>query len=279
MAQKNQALEVDVKTDGVQAALAAGMRIGELEAARKMDINGTPLLILPDGMKYEDMSKLLDRPLKLECASREFIEPASFSSYVNQFKDAGTRLYGEFGETSGKVVAVLDDHETAAEPRFCRHKVTLDLQPSPDWIRWTKGNREKMNQRGFADFLEESVSCVAEPAAAQILDAARKFSVRKNKVVDSECDEIGNIKFAVSEELSGQTRNSTATLARKFVLAISPFRVSVKRYPVDALIRYHFVEGGLYFAYTLVEAEKVVEAAFADIRKAVSDATGMEVLV
>lgn len=271
---------------GVAAAIEAGKRIGALESMVAMDIQGVPHLAMPEGQEIEVLEHLLPRPKRIK-ANRAFHEHDSFAAYVNEFKDDNSRLYGDVIER--KIMAILDDHEaeraakdaqSQASPRWCDHNAVLVLSLSDEWNAWAQMNKKGLGHVDFVEFLQEQIGTIARPDASSILQAARTFSASRSAKIEQVIPvEGGDLSVAFTEEIRGAVKSGEAALPSSLVLALRPFRCGIA-YEVKAQIRWRLSrEGGLTFSFALLETERVLEKAFADVREAVEKAVGDKVLV
>jgi len=273
--------------NGIVAAIAAGQRIGALEAsATVIDVHGVPALLVPEGLSVQWQEKLRDRPRRVE-TERSFIETESFCAYVKMFGNDDTRIYAD--DSFARIAAVIDDHESEvacvgapvlARPNWCAHKAALHLKPSEEWAAWTGQNKKPMKHLEFVEFLQERISTIAKPDASGIIAASRAFSASRNAKFEQVLPvEGGDISVAYSEEVRGTTKTGQAALPQKLTLMLRPYR-SGKAYPVEAQVRWRLSrEGELTFSFALLETERVIETAFEDVRTEIADATGISVLV
>lgn len=273
------------------ACIEAGRKIGELTAEknlpRQIELAGIPHVVKSNETEFESLEQYNPRPCRI-VREAGFVDPESFTKYVNEFKDKNSRLYGNVSFESGaaSIRAILDDHEAGTAenaptknlPRWGQDEATLQLTPSPEWTRWAEKHKKPMAQREFAEFLEESISTIAEPDAAVLDAAVRAFTMRKSTISEASYDGP-NVNFSMSENVSGETRLANATMPREMKLVLRPFKIS-KPYGVRVLIRFRQGEDGMVrFLPCLIEPERVIESAFGDVRKLVEDATGIGVLL
>lgn len=269
---------------GTAAAIDAGKRIGELEAPKKVegvcDVPGLSYVSLPEGHELQlvDTGEYAERPRSLE-QHRTLLEAKSFIEYFNLFKDGNSRLFGSYDSTAGNIVGVLDYHEAGENPspRWGRHNLKLDLKSSPEMKTFLDKNETRMNQRQFAEFLEDNISSIVSPDASTILSAVKQFTTRRNVVTQSELGDDGNVYFALDIKDEGKSCGEV-TLPREFVLGLRPFSVSAL-YEFRAVLRWSNGDNGVLFSYKLIEPEKKIEAAFNDIRAEVEKGCGLNVLV
>jgi uncharacterized protein YfdQ (DUF2303 family) len=262
-------------TCNVQAAIEAGKELSDLKL---VDIGGVQHALVPDGMMLRSFEELQERPSRIS-QEKELREPVSFIDYVNQFKDDNTRLYGSINCMGCRITAIIDDNEADnGKARFCSHKATLKLYSSPEWQLWAGNNKEYIPQKEFAEFLQENISCIAQPDHAMLLECTRKFIVKRNATVTSVVYEGGGLAVDLQEEVRGQTKGETVSMPTEIVLGLRPFEQAPK-YQVKVALRFREKNGGIEFAYSMIEPERIVESAFKDIREEVEKGTEINVLV
>lgn len=149
----------------IQSAIEAGTAL-----ARTLDINGTPIILVPKGYSAEEHAHLLPAPTRHK-GKAELLDAASFIAYVNAFKGGEklpTRLYYKI-DPRPQFVAVFNDH-TADGPAFRDFTAEYNAPLSKEWGEWTANNGKKMTQEDFAFFIERNVLDVTTPPSADILE-------------------------------------------------------------------------------------------------------------
>lgn len=294
---KTPALADPDATGNVGQAIAAGLRIGELEAPRMIDVEGVPHLVTPADISVKECSELLPRPLALKEA-RAFYEVESFARYVNQFRDDDTRIYVTH-ETPNilELCAVFDDHEGVrheddneapavnnARPRWKRHRAFLKLEPSAELRVWMMRADERMDQLAFAQFLQEQIPFIAEPAADMLQRAVTVFSTVESDDIESVVAPGGG-EYAVNTK-SGVVSTGPVKLPELVVLMLRPYP-RADAIPFSARVRWSFSKRDktLSFWYALMgfnihtrnplPLDTTFEGVADDVRREVADRTGL----
>ena len=83
----------------------------------------------------------------------------SFIEHVNRFSDKDSIIYARDDRDRPALTAVLDYHRAGSEsdPRFGEHRSTFNFPLSDEWQAWQKFDKQVMDQREFAEFIEERV--------------------------------------------------------------------------------------------------------------------------
>ena len=256
------------------AAIAAGMRIGELEALAVHELNGVPHVLLPEGRELRRMDHLAARPYRLKF-SREFNEPASFCAFAQEMdlKENG-RLYGNAEDT--RIWARFADVRPG-EPSWEDQWANLSLPFSPELTAWQEKSGTSLDQLEFVEFLEEMIHTIAEPSGADITTAYRAFQAARNVKVTQVIQDGGDMQVALEEEVRGTLRNNNVSVPSNLTLCLRVFAMG-KSYPVDAIVNYRLQNDSIKFIFKLLRLPELIEDAFNDVRQEVEEALGMKVL-
>lgn len=259
--------------------LRAGERIGELKAPVIYEIEGVPHAILPAEREMESLEHLLQAPRRI-AVCHNFEEVAGFCEYVNSFRDADTRLYLlRDAAGQGYVRAVLNDH-APGKPSWTDHAAHLQLVHTDEWSAWLGSNREMFGHVAFVEFLQEQLHTIAEPAGADILDAAREFSAHRKAQFQSVVPvEGGDLSVGYSEETrGGGTKEGSAAIPSRLKLALRPFRATDDTLEIEATVNWRLVNGSVKFFFALLRTERVLEDAVRSVRERVEQDVGLKVL-
>jgi uncharacterized protein YfdQ (DUF2303 family) len=218
-------------------------------------------VVAPDGgVSLLDLEKFREAPDR----ARGTFKPATIESlvaYVETHKlDGATTLWVH--ETSGLVVAVLDDH-SAKTPAWRQHRAELQLRPSSEWEFWMGANNRLMGQEDFANHLQEGLPDILNPDGATLLEIAEKFHASTEVKFRSGVDRTsGEVKFLYDESVEAKASTSQGDIAvpRQFTLMLAPF-IGEKKVEVAANLRYSAKGGTLHLGYKLERPERVVEDA------------------
>lgn len=206
-----------------------------------------------------------------EKGARVVTDAASFVSYVNRHRLAGTEVYAHTGTSS--VVAVIDSHEaTGGFPGWQKHTVRLGLEKSKPWLAWEKADGELFDQSTFADFLDDRYLDVIEPAAGVLIDIARTFQAKTKVDFESGVREAsGDVTLNYVEETTAKAgQKGNIEIPARIQLALRPY-IGGPIYSIWASFRYRLNGGNLRLGFRLERPENILEAAFADIVTEIRD--------
>ena len=235
------------------AIIAAGAAIGEPK-----NINtGQSVVVVPNGYT----SQLVSREFKPSHITRrvELHDAKSFVSYVASFNDGNAQV---FADTKGvKFVAIIDYHHADDRgPNWTDHIASFVPRKTTEWDVWVAKNERQMSQAEFAQFIEDNMPDVAEPAGNILFDVARTLEAKKNVKFESGIRlSDGETQFRYEEEIRGSAQKGTLEIPEKFVLGLKPFEGG-PAYRMEAMLRYRIGEGGeLKFWYKLHRPHKILD--------------------
>jgi uncharacterized protein YfdQ (DUF2303 family) len=215
------------------------------------------------------------------------------AAYVNRYKQPGTLLTGEADERGGKFVALLDYHRANLDgtptAQWTEHTAELKLTPTPEWARWLALSGKDLDQRTFAEFLEDNAPDVAVPEGEagkgfptqqELLSVAGTLQIKTDvKFASSLRLHNGQVQLGYVETIEGgHGQDGTLKIPERFGLALAPFRGTPK-YLVTARLRYRGTGGKAIFRIELERTHKIVESAFADLRQKITEQTGLAPLL
>jgi uncharacterized protein YfdQ (DUF2303 family) len=253
-----------------------------------------PRLVWPD-KTITNLETALPKPLRKR-GDATLHTADSFITYVNDHKRPDTHIVGDADEKSGRFVARLDymerNTENAATPEcrqssWAEHTARLPLQATPEWARWFGICGSELEQRRFAEFLEDNAADVvtseAEPKAPTALDlmqVATTLQVKSDVKFASAVNlQNGQIQLTYEELIDGSWGGATKmAVPQAFFIAVAPFRGG-PRYSVKIRLRYRASSGKASFRLEMERPHKVIEAAFNDIKAHIQERTGLPVLV
>lgn len=250
--------------------------------------DGLPYLVVPKDARVEDLERLLPAPSRIR-VKRELHDPDSFIEYVNTFCEPGTVIF--FDQNEQNFTAILDHHLratlTATEgqtsmapptPRWCSHVASYTAETTPEWLRWTARNGQRMNQADFAQFLENNVEDLLTHDKETMTAVALNLEIKKTVAFNSsQTLTSGATQLLFSEDVKGSAQSGQMNIPATFALLIAPFRGGAPRM-VTCRLRYRLQDRAVVFWYDIAGHEQVVKEALAEIREKIDDETGVPLL-
>jgi uncharacterized protein YfdQ (DUF2303 family) len=126
------------------------------------------VLAVPNGKAIKSIKPFLDEYLKAPERRRgtaRLTTLLSFIEHINRFKDEHSAVFADVANPAApRLIGVLNYNEKAAgPPRFGDHRAEYPFPISEEWKAWT-GKKDVMGLADFAEFLEEHVGDIVDPA-------------------------------------------------------------------------------------------------------------------
>lgn len=258
-------------TSIVRDIQALAMAMATIE--QHTDIDGVPFVIVPTGYTVQRVEDTLTLPVRARgtVAVRDM---ASFIAVVQDYKRDCTRLYRTVNPP--RFLAVFDDH-AGSQPRWGQHRAEYACPLSPEWAIWIKANKTAMAQADFAQFIEDNLPDIVEPAAADMLEVSRTLQAKKAVAFASGIHlPTGQTQFTYEEQIAGSAgARGQLSVPEVFSIGVPVFEGG-PRYGIKCRLRYRIGDSGkLALWYDIERPHKVLEAAVEELRTAVEEATEM----
>lgn len=260
------------------------IRIGkETGAPQVTSQGGIPYVVIPSDCKVVGLADMIynkfsTAPIRKQ-AFVKVLDGASFIEYFAKFCDENSRVFAD--ETQSRVLAVLDYHGAGdSGPRWCEHKLQLDLRHSDEWTTWTgkNGVEEKMVQVEFAEFIEDNTPDIVRPDAATMLEMARTLEAKTEADFSSAIRlNNGQVQFTYNENIKGTFGSGKVEIPEEFLIAI-PVYVGGARVQVRARLRYRILGGKLSIWYDLLRVKEIERSAFMAILQEIKDGLKVSII-
>jgi uncharacterized protein YfdQ (DUF2303 family) len=227
-------------------------------------------------------------------------EIESFIEHVNRFKDDDSAIFAETNAGGPpSLTAVIDYHKAGAtgQPRFGQHRAFYPFPLSKEWIAWNATNGSPMTQQAFAEFIEENLLDVAEPAPENLTAAARAFAEKcgmtfatpakllelsrglqvnvEETVLQATSLASGERQIQFSEKHTGAD-GAPIKVPGAFLITIPVFRGD-DAYQICVRLRYRKQAQGLVWLYEMFKATDVFDHAIEMACQKVANETGLPV--
>lgn len=261
---------VNPSLDGtaIQELVGLGAQRGEIRIIDGVK-GALPFVVIPSDHKVQPLSDLIYHPNQefpvRKKANVRVLDGPSFCEYFKLFSDEDSRIFAD--ETRASVVAILDYHHKGEnQPRWGEHRVTLSLQFSEQWQRWTQASGKKMTQEEFAEFLEQNGIDISDPTPAAMMDVARDLQAKTDVEFGSGLrTQSGQVQLTYSETVKATVGKGNIEVPDRFKVFI-PVYVSGESVFLNALLRFRINQGKLTFWFDLVRKEDAQRRAFVDVR-------------
>jgi uncharacterized protein YfdQ (DUF2303 family) len=225
-----------------------------------------PVAVVPDGYKLQSLESFLEQPARMR-GRIELHSVDSLCKYVEMYAVTGqTIMFANVEKRTFNAVFNYHDYKPSTGeqyPGWGDYIASLTMQETRQWATWRDNDKRMMGQLEFADFVEDNMADIAEPAAAEILEMVNALKVKKKAEFHSVVDQkTGFQSLQFTEETKGETVKGNIDFMGTFSLAIVPFLGSEK-YRVDCRIRFKITgENKLKIFYSIINADAVAEDAF-----------------
>lgn len=213
--------------------------------------------LLPPGYKYvpEDLTCPATIAAHVECDTLQ-----SLADYVEAYQQPGMVV---FASMRG-VRACLDYSTEHDEVGNSQHTADFSITTTPEWRAWSAISGRPMDQRSFAEFIEEHLDEIASPPAADVLTVANTLRGKRNIEWSNVADLANGDKSLVWEEKTDAKSAGDIRVPSKITLMIPIYEGAEEEttYEVTALFRYRIAEGKLTYEVKLLKTEKLLKLAF-----------------
>jgi uncharacterized protein YfdQ (DUF2303 family) len=254
--------------NNLQAVIDAGR--AQLPPTKLHHTPGRELYFVPrgangDGQFYtHDTEAGAATPLRKRGAVTVF-DAASFNMVLADNKDAGNiAIYIDRNPTKPAVVAVLNGNGPAG-PGWGDFRASIEFRPTPQWAKWTGIDGKMLPQATFAEFIEDNLADIADPAGARMLEIATHLEATRTVNFKSAMRlSNGNVQFHNNEDTDAKVSAGKIDVPEIFVLALAPLQ-GLPLYKVPARFRYRITEGKLALGLKLQRVEDLMTSVLDDV--------------
>lgn len=219
----------------------------------------------------------------------------SLIDHANRFKNEhASALFAE--RKPPTLRAVIDYHQPgfASVPRFCAHVGLYPFPVSEEWLAWERAAEMKFGQQAFAEFMEERLPDVADPATAfepakllarqlgisyaspgELLNVSRGLRIHSTErvanVQNLSTGEV-NLSFEVTHETSKD--GAPIRVPAAFLVRIPVFEGG-DAWQIPIRLRYRKDGSAVLWRLEPYRARAAFDAAFTEACEAAQKATGL----
>lgn len=251
----------------------------ESAGVETVELVGVPYALVPRDCDLVSLEKNLPAPRRI-IASPEFHDVDGFADYVEQFREVGTRIFVD--AKSMRFTTVFDCH-APGKPAWGDHSASLVFCLSSEWERFKKLDGKRMNNREFAEFIEDHVAYIKNDklTGADLLTMAQNLKVQfKGELAVEETLHAGlrNLTIRDDSTLKAQKGDKLIAFPEKLKLALRVFRGDTA-FSIEVFVRYRTENNTLVFWIKIPDAEAIQEAAFDQATARIKQKTGLPVLL
>lgn len=244
---------------------------------------GAPMhyVIVPEGATLQPLVDLYpDKPRRI-LETVVFDRADDFARYFANYRRPGSVIF--FDEDQHRFTAVLDYHERkdGALPAadWCDHTATYVAEFSPEWQKWADSDKKPFSQAAFAEFVEDNLPDIVEPAGADLLEMTRTFEAKKDVAYSSLLRmNNGSVKLSYDEVVRGtaNTQAGNVEVPEQFMLTMKVFRGG-SFYKFPARLKYRLKDRALVIWYEIIRPHKIIEQALDETVALIEEKTGVSV--
>ena len=258
-----------VATLAQQAALPRVLEDGRLYAV--LDADGAIQLLETPGYLDRHADERADTPRQID-RNVTVLDVDSLADYLahstydaDEERTVGRGSLGNVG--SLEVWADLDARTIKAiidgGDGWRKHIATLQLKLSREWAEWSAIDGKLLDQRAFAQFIEDHLSTIASPDGARLLDICQTLQATTSTQFKQQAILAnGQRQFRYEETVEAKAgHKGDLTIPGELILALRPFQ-GAGAVPIDARFRFQIRDGVLSLGIKLAEPDKALEDAF-----------------
>lgn len=202
-----------------------------------------------------DMEKHMREPARKRGAVIVF-DAASMNLILDANQGQQIVVYVDRMYPSPAIIAIMNDH--GAQPGWRDHRVNLAFRTTPQWQKWLSIDGKMMPQTEFAEFIEENLPDITEPAGAAMLEVAQYFSATRDVSFKSAVRlKDGQIQFQNEERIEAKVGAGNVEVPDTIGLGLAPY-FGVAPFRVEAKFRYRIRDGKLSLGIKLQRVEDIV---------------------
>lgn len=242
-------------------------------AGQPKTIGNLPYVLIPKGYDLHVRQDAMPKPLRVDRTIEAFT-PEAFVDYFRQFQTEHSRVF--CNTRTGEFIGIIDYHGAGqGEQQWCAHVVKYVCPLSTEWLRWKGASGKFMTQVEFAEFIEDNLRDVAQPAAADLLEivttleASKSVSFKSGVRLDN-----GQVNLSYVENVDGMAgKVGQFLIPNKIVLGIRVLHHGAA-YAIDANFRYRIVDATLKMKFDILNLQGVEEKAIGDVHALLSRELG-----
>lgn len=248
------------EVNNIEAAIAAGRKLGALEVVQLTHNDGHSGLVHPADMVYKDRGYQQNEPPAV-IASATLLEAESFCAYCQRYKTDGSIYF--FNRKRRCFTAILNAPANADSPEWGDHVATYPVSLTEEFQEWCELAKGSVGQAALAEFLEDHVAQIEKPDAGLFIDAVRTIQLHKGVTFDSVVRSNEGLQISYREEIR-QTDQYGApkdiTIPERFLLRIPLFEGG-QAVSLEVKLRYRLSDGDLTFTLKMVDLPSVIRNA------------------
>jgi uncharacterized protein YfdQ (DUF2303 family) len=242
--------------------------------------------IVPQGFKLEDISRAVEKmqpaprrksgtaqlkdldSLLLYCADQDAADSERASVFGYIYADPDSR----------KITAVFNDHRFTTGWRD--HRAEFKAEYTPEFAKWVGKNNYQFTQTEFAEFVEDNMADITDPAATAMLEMATTIQAKTDiNFASAKRLQNGQVQLSYTEAIDARAgANGAMEIPKEFNLGLRIFK-NGEGYKLKARLKYRLHSGSIKFWFELDRYERAVDDAFSGYVAILREKSGYQVLL
>lgn len=274
----NQPNTTPARPDAIQVAEQLITLAGA--ATRSEQVGDAHFVIVPERFAHKDITDLVEKARPAPSRKHGTVQVKNVDSLLAYMADqnAGDGGYVFADPDARTITAVFNDHRAGAGWRD--HRATFRAEYTPEFEVWLRNNKQPKDQSTFAEFIEDNLADIAEPAAHSLLEVATTIQATTGiNFSSAKRLQDGQTQLTYTENIEARAgAGGGLTIPKEFTLGLRIFKNGTG-YLVKARLKYRLAGGAVKFWYELDRPERSVEDAFAGYVEEVRTKSGYAVLL
>lgn len=217
----------------------------------------------------------------------------SFCDLTNRHKTADSVIFADTNWHQPSLTTVVDYHskDAVGEPDNGKHRIHYEFPLSEEWAAWMGLDGQQMDQKAFAEWIEEHLPELAAPTAAEVEDLEKTFNMAvatpnkmvmlsrglqvnvESRVKNSTTLQSGEGEILFEEEHRDAAGNKLS-VPGLFILAIPPFFMGEPvRMPVR--LRYRVISGQVRWTFKIFRPDVYITSQIEEDLATAAQKTGL----
>lgn len=192
-------------------------------------------------------------------------DAASFNMVLADNADSGDiAIYIDRNPKAPAVVAVLNGNGKDG-PGWGDFRAQIEFRQTPQWGKWVGIDGKLLPQTAFAEFIEDNMEDIADPAGARMLEIATYLEATRTVNFKSGIRlSSGEIQFQNLENMDAKVGAGSIAIPETITLGLAPLQGS-PLFKIPARFRYRLSDGKLTLGIKLQRIEDLMRDVVEDV--------------
>lgn len=196
-------------------------------------------------------------------------DATTLAAFIVKYGDTNTEVWAS--ERDRRIVAILNagyalDEPDGFRPGWADHRITYAATRTPSWKAWVDQDGKMLEQREFAELIEDRLSDIVDPASLDMLEVAQSIEGTIGATFkSSQRLRTGERKLTYDENIQTQAGGGgELEVPEKFTIRLAPYE-GADIVDVDCRLRVRIAGGTLKLGYRIIDREQVERDAFRSV--------------